>query len=738
MKLRRLKGLYINQLEYLFSPPGLPLVAKAGSKSAPTTTILVRGEAGAGKTTLALALAHSIARDRKGALLVLNTETAPVEIDVKAAFLRIPRKHVLAWPSRAQAHKGTILVQHIALAAGPEELDPEADASTRPGMLDVLWEMLRTYTDEDLNRTPIAAVMIDGMLLSDRDENTGPTRSDTAAFLQALETRGISTVIVEESAPKQTSWLPFVVDLVFELQFNLAEDTRKLVRQLVCRKSRYTPAFAGPHAYDLDEDSVLSVWPDPLDLDPEILREVSGAGEACIFWPTNEENTFWVWRGAGLISTEVSEGWDMVLAMSQQISSIPLLVEPNEVRNTGDTLSLQPHDRGGIYSLAWSVLHAARRLEVGAVVLHDLDLLLARSQSPVLLFRAIRALLRAGLLIGVRGNSDELKKIQPFSVSSPQVHKIIGEGKMRERENLVAERWLPHASALKALTTAERAQLSRQSDSGEFIEALAVPATAESSVSALLEIFHALAMRVRPDPSKRLTPGNSLVVLECLRLLARLGGNMLDHLSLLNELDKDDPRVSTQRALFWSLNGNDWRAAHSFIPSGGLHAPLDHVIWTTLCARYAGSLAAEQWLHEASIDADTPLDARRLAASASARIHILRGERAEARACIDAVANGLDSWLTERWHAEIAIEADDESVVASGQQTLSTLSIDPVVPAVHQAEILFNLALLAERLKNVDEAHALCDRAVALNPALETTVQRLRTRLQAPQAIEKS
>lgn len=117
------------------------------------------------------------------------------------------------------------------------------------------------------------------MLLSERDETTGPTRSDTAAFLQALETRGISTVIVEESAPKQVSWLPFVVDLVFELQFNITEDTRKLVRQLVCRKSRYTPAFAGPHEYDLDEDFVPSVWPDPLDIDPEVLRGISGVGE---------------------------------------------------------------------------------------------------------------------------------------------------------------------------------------------------------------------------------------------------------------------------------------------------------------------------------------------------------------------------------------------------------------------------------------------------------------------------
>ena len=272
MKLLRLKDLYVRQLQYLFSPPGLPLVAKADPKGVCTTTVLIRGEAGAGKTTLALALAHSIARSRKGVVLVLNTETAPVEVDAKAAFLGISQRSVVAWSGRSKVKRGTILVQHIALAAAPGEVEEEQ--LNRPGMLDVLWEMLQTYIDEDPARVPIAAVMVDGMLLSDRDEATGPTRSDTAAFLQALETRGISTVIVEESAPKQASWLPFVVDLVFELQFNIAEDTRKLVRQLVCRKSRYTPAFAGPHEYDLDEGSIPSVWPDPLDIDPEILRQV--------------------------------------------------------------------------------------------------------------------------------------------------------------------------------------------------------------------------------------------------------------------------------------------------------------------------------------------------------------------------------------------------------------------------------------------------------------------------------
>jgi hypothetical protein len=61
VKTERLLDLPIKHLDYVFSPPGLPLPAK-GETDFGTTSILVRGGAGTGKTTFALALAHATAK----------------------------------------------------------------------------------------------------------------------------------------------------------------------------------------------------------------------------------------------------------------------------------------------------------------------------------------------------------------------------------------------------------------------------------------------------------------------------------------------------------------------------------------------------------------------------------------------------------------------------------------------------------------------------------------------------
>lgn len=740
MKLQRLEDLYIRQLELIFSPPGLPLVAKADPKGAPTTTILIRGEAGAGKTTLALALAHAIARARKGVLLVLNTETAPVEVDAKAAVLGISSRQVLAWPARSKARKGSIVVQHIALAAGPDEQDLEGEPAPRPGLLDALWEMLRVYRDESPDRPPIVAVMIDGMLLTERDESTGPTRSDTAAFLQALETRGISTVMIEESAPKQTSWLPFVVDLVFELQFNIADDTRKLVRQLVCRKSRYAPAFAGPHEYDLDEDDVLAVWPDPLDIDSEILREISGTDDPgpSIFWPLNEENTCWIWNGAGLLSAPVSEGWDIVQALAAEPYTMPIELNLDEQGMAWSEHSVQPHNRGGIYSIVWDLLRAAQEQGKSVIVLHELDRLLARSQSPALFHRAIRALLRSGFLIGVRGKEGELDKVQPFASFSQGSFKVVGERKMRKHENRYVERWFVNSPPIRALTPDERADLSQVLAQHPRLRALTGwlnEAGAASSTADIDQHVRTLLELAKLKPEEDLSPSLSLLAFECLQRLDRLGGDLNEHLPLLARVDDHDPRVSTQRALFWYLTGDDWRAAHSWQLSNGLNGLSDRIIWATLCARHAGTEIARSSLQRFTVDPSNSLNLRRLAASSRARLHMIRGEAAEAREIIHGVSSGLEPWLVERWHAEVALESTDDAILAPAVQTLDALTIDQRLSTVHQAEICFNLAILAERRGDPATALTACNHAIERNSALEPTILRLRSRLRATPSI---
>lgn len=457
MKPRRLANLYIRHLEYLFSPPGLPLVSKSGPAGIPTTTVLVRGEAGAGKTTLATAVAYAIARDRKGVLLVLTTETSPVEVDVKVKFLRIPGKHVLSWEQRQSARKGSILVQHIALARSPDA-DPDGDAP--PNILDTLWGLLQAYNEAE-HAVPIVAVLIDGVLLADADAGPLVSRTDTAAFLQALESRGISTVIVEEKPPKATSWWPFVTDIVFELGFDTDPETKKLVRQLVCRKSRYTPAFAGPHEYDQDEDSILAVWPDPLDLDPSDLRKVRGkdATDPVLFWPLEDEGKCWVYRGGGLVCATISRQWDIVMAMDEPPSTSTLNIDPSDSNTHGNTSqgSLTPHPRAGAHAFAWQILRASRDYAYNAITIHTIDFLLSRIQSSATFSRLLRALLRSGFLIGIRGNEAEVGKLYPFANLTPDTWDMSGVRNLPKRSILGLERWLlstaTHPDALHHLSS---------------------------------------------------------------------------------------------------------------------------------------------------------------------------------------------------------------------------------------------------------------------------------------------
>lgn len=83
-------------------------------------------------------------------------------------------------------------------------------------------------------------------------------------------------------------------------------------------------------------------------------------------------------------------------------------------------------------------------------------------------------------------------------------------------------------------------------------------------------------------------------------------------------------------------------------------------------------------------------------------------------------------------HSEVALESSDEAILRAAATTLHALAIDSAVPAIHQAEILYNLALLAERQQRPADALALCDLAKARNPTQEPTFQRLRSRIQAP------
>jgi|GEM_PF-1133933 len=244
---RHITELSIESLEMIFTPPGLPVVDKGAPWS--TTSIAILGGAGAGKTTLAVALAHAIAADASGIALYVTTEIAPTEIKYKISQLGM-KASVIAWSDRTAARAGDIVGQHMALL----EATGGGDTSLQRRALDVAWQLV----DATAAGLPIRCVVIDALPLSEPSDRSA--RDDAVTLIQALEGRGVSAVIVQEGI---TDFVPFVADVVFELTFDEDASTGERARKLSCPKSRYARSMVGPHDLGVDHDRV-KVWPAPL------------------------------------------------------------------------------------------------------------------------------------------------------------------------------------------------------------------------------------------------------------------------------------------------------------------------------------------------------------------------------------------------------------------------------------------------------------------------------------------
>lgn len=263
----------VGHLEHVFLPPGLPLPFK-GKEDVGTTSVLVRGGAGVGKTTLALALAHSIADASSGAVLYLTTEFSPVEIAFKASMLGLPEDAVRPWPGSEPVPAGAILVEHLANTAPAEasEEEPSSDSNrNRRRSLEAVWNLLHPEEEVAAARA-VRAVVIDALTLLEPQANERALRAELIDFVQALEGEGRSVVLVEELGHGTPAWSAFVVDLVLELAMTPHPRTGELQRKLTLSKCRYAISIPGPHDYGL-EGGRPTVWPD-------LLRVVAGRKES--------------------------------------------------------------------------------------------------------------------------------------------------------------------------------------------------------------------------------------------------------------------------------------------------------------------------------------------------------------------------------------------------------------------------------------------------------------------------
>ena len=238
MKIDRLTDLTIRRLEHCFHPAGLPLVAKR-PESRPSTSILIRGGPGTGKTLLAVALAHDLAKHAGGWAFYLTTDTFVVDVEAKIEMLGLNGVRSLAWTERGTARAGDVVVEHL----NERLTEPVADAvEKRTRSLEIAHE----YADEGVG-SGLATVVVDSLGLLLGGEATGLLRETILDFIQVLEAQGISVVLVEEGAGPISEIAGFACDIILEPQVVEIRNVRS--RRLAITKSRYSPAAPRLHPF---------------------------------------------------------------------------------------------------------------------------------------------------------------------------------------------------------------------------------------------------------------------------------------------------------------------------------------------------------------------------------------------------------------------------------------------------------------------------------------------------------
>ena len=399
---QRVQEFSIEGIEELFSPRGLPLTAKGLKGTQPATSILVRGGAGVGKTTLALALAHGVAKHLDGAVLYLGTEFVSTEIKFKGAVLGV--KDVKPWIRRAEARSGSIVVQHLSA-----EVDPalaSTPASLKRNAVDVAWRLI------EKNVGIFRAVVIDAFISPHEGADDPGLRDAILRLVQALEAKGVSAILVQEES-ESLDWLAFVVDVVVGLAFVEDQDTREVQRKLTLEKSRYSMSHVGPHDYGLDNDRP-AVWPNLLAVvysptaggtrlpAPGIILAVDGT-EAVVL------------RSGGLILSDESVAPKS--ALLNVLEGVPggrcvdIRCGPITQISVGGTGIVSVPDWEGPFSIGWAAFRIARKNDANILRIFRLESLIDRPRFAVGLQHVLEAFVQCGALVCLHGKAETLIRV---------------------------------------------------------------------------------------------------------------------------------------------------------------------------------------------------------------------------------------------------------------------------------------------------------------------------------------
>lgn len=707
MKDARLTELPVKHLEYLFSPPGLPLPVKGESEQG-TTSVLVRGGPGAGKTTFALAIGHAIAAAGGGIVLYVTTEFSSVEIAFKATLIGLDEEAVDDWPGEEGMSPGDVAVQHLSTLRLSQT--GGASAKRKRSSIDAVWSLVHLEKPgERRPPLPVRAVVIDALTLAQTGESEETLRAHLVGFIEALENEGISAVFVEELAPGASAWSSFVVDVVFDLALQPEPEMQELRRKLTLSKCRHALSIPGPHDYGLD-GGVPAVW-------PNLFRVVTGGhGQAVprllvtdplrLYVPSDMEGK-WIELGSGIIlspSDKVDTHAIKALGHTPGVKSLDVHcgVRTSVGRGSHGVLV---YDSEGPHAIGWAILSVAEKTGTNVCILHELDRLLSRPGWATLILHMLEGLRQVGLTVCVHAPHDAMEPVLALA------DLVWGTGKARRQafpprrhrafvRQCVRTPWMAGYS----LVTEQLSQI----ESAKDLETLRAVRTAIDGVAA-----------------------SSAGAMEGLRLATAREwmGSGINHLplrSLLSTAGKEGHHA----AWLALLTGADWHAARAALAAveSEVPAPMMLLLWKAVCAAIARNRSA---IAELKAALSTPEKALVLGP-------LLRGlagtdqlEEAD-RIITDFVARrSLAPWMLERLRADVRLDAEDPAILRDAVARLTSLTTSATLPFIHSAETWHNLGTAHDRLGEHDAAVAAFERAATVNPFLDAARQEL-ARLQAP------
>jgi KaiC/GvpD/RAD55 family RecA-like ATPase/tetratricopeptide (TPR) repeat protein len=702
---RHLTDLPVKQLQYIFSPPGLPLPAKGESEHG-TTSVLIRGGAGTGKTTFAFAIAHAIAKAGSGLVLYLTTEFSPVEIAFKATLIGLREEAVDAFPGADDMQAGDVVVEHLSVVRRGQPVLTSAER--KRSSIDAIWALLHPEgTDARRTKLSVRSVVIDALTLPEAGESEEALRSYVVEFVQALESEGVSVVLVEELAPGAAAWSAFVVDVVFELSFQPDPETQELRRKLTLSKCRHALSIPGPHDYGL-ESGVPGIWPD-------LLRVITGShgrpswrplisSPVRLLLPTANQD-MWTSRSGGLVLSPFMGDISAIRVMRRTPGARFLDIHCGAITQISCGRShYSVYDNEGPHAIAWAILDVAAKTRANACLFHDLEGLFSRQGSLTAILHVLESLRSIGFLVCVHGPMDALNPLLPAA-------DFVWGGKYRQRRI----RSLHH----RRINRYRMAEHRLRED--PWFDALAKTigeATHDESLLIARSALHDRSLVIGAKADLRL----------CL-VVQQLIGSTADG-SHLDPIEDNEDDTATFAPWFALHAGGEWHAAHAALTAVESNDPEPSMLllWKAVCAAVAKNQAAIDELKESLGTADEALVLDPLL-----RGLVGMGQIDEAERIVTDVAarQALPSWSLDRMRADMRLDSDDSAVLRDAAARLQDLTADPSPPLVHRAETWHNLGTAHERLGEREAAVQAFTRASELNPFLDAAREGL-SRLASP------